>query len=129
MIGIEVFRQTVAAMLRRRPTRYLVVPVALLALLLVGMTLGSVSGTIIDGSAESACPICHLSHQPIERPAGSESRADAALVAPTPEPRDAGFAPVPRSGEFPPALLPPLKTLVVSCAASRHTDSTSRSVH
>jgi hypothetical protein len=70
---------------RRYPNRYLVVPVALLALLLVGMTLGSVVLHHHDGSAESTCPICHLSHQPADRPLATDHAPTFAVVAPTPQ--------------------------------------------
>ena len=94
-------------MLNRRPTRYLVVPVALLALLLVGMTLGSVVWHHHDGSAtESSCPICHLSHQPIDRPIAPNQVPTFVLVAPTPEPRNVGMAPRPTIRRVP-ARAPP----------------------
>jgi hypothetical protein len=73
-------------------TRYVVVPVALLALLLVGMTLGSVVWHHHAGSAEATCPICHLSHQPIDRPLATDHAPTFSLVAPTPEPLDEGLA-------------------------------------
>jgi hypothetical protein len=76
-------------------TRYLAVPVALLALLLVGMTLGSVIWHHHAGSAETTCPICHLSHQPIDRPLATDHAPTLALVAPTPEPLDEGLATIP----------------------------------
>ena len=94
-------------MLKRRPTRYLVVPVALLVLLLVGMTLGSVVWHHHDGSAaETSCPICHLSHQPIDRPIAANNAPTFALVTPTPEPRDADVAPSPTVRRVP-ARAPP----------------------
>jgi hypothetical protein len=93
-------------MLTRSQTRYLVVPVALLALLLVGMTLGSVVWHHHDGTAEASCPICHLSHQPIDRPIAANHALTFALVAPTPEPRDAGLAPSPAVRRVP-ARAPP----------------------
>ncbi|HXA75613.1 MAG TPA: hypothetical protein VNV41_00640 [Candidatus Acidoferrales bacterium] len=93
-------------MLSQRPTRYLVIPVTLLVLLLVGMTLGSVVWHHHDGSAEATCPICHLSHQPIDRPIATTHAPTFALVAPTPEPRDAGLAPSPTVRRVP-ARAPP----------------------
>ncbi|HEY4710077.1 MAG TPA: hypothetical protein VIH46_07905 [Candidatus Acidoferrales bacterium] len=94
-------------MRKRSKTRYLVVPVALLALLLVGMTLGSVVWHHHDGSAaESSCPICHLSHQPIDRPISPNHVPTFALVAPTPEPRNVGMAPSPAVRRVP-ARAPP----------------------
>jgi hypothetical protein len=85
----------------------LVVPVALLALLLVAMTFGSVVlHHHSDGTAESSCPICHLSHQPIDRPIAANLALTFALVAPTPEPRDTGLAPSPTVRRVP-ARAPP----------------------
>ena len=93
-------------MRKPKPTRYLVVPVALLALLLVGMTLGSVWHHH-TGSSESTCPICHLGHQPMDRPIAADQAPSLELVAPTPEPRDTGVAPAPVVGPLP-ARAPPL---------------------
>ncbi|MGA8013695.1 MAG: hypothetical protein WB949_14785 [Candidatus Acidiferrales bacterium] len=93
-------------MQNRRATRYLAVPVALLALLLIGMTLGSVVWHHHTGSAETTCPICHLSHQPIDRPTATNHAPTFALVAPTPEPRDSGLAPSPAVRRVP-ARAPP----------------------
>ncbi|HXQ25485.1 MAG TPA: hypothetical protein VN822_03665 [Candidatus Acidoferrales bacterium] len=89
-----------------KPIRYLVIPVALLALLLVGMTLGSVWHHH-NGSSESTCPICHLNHQPIDRPVAADQAPTLALVAPTPEPQDTGLAPAPVFRPLP-ARAPPI---------------------
>jgi hypothetical protein len=53
-------------MLSQKPIRYLLVPATLLALLLSTM---AVSGFCHHHSTSSCanCPICHLSHQPMER--------------------------------------------------------------
>jgi len=80
--------------------------VALLALLLIGMTLGSVVLHHHSGTAETTCPICHLSHQPIDRPLATDHSPSFALVAPTPEPRDASYAPSPAVRRVP-ARAPP----------------------
>jgi hypothetical protein len=48
-------------------TRYLVVPLALVGLLVITTTLGNVWHHH-DSNSESACPICHFNHQPIEKP-------------------------------------------------------------
>jgi hypothetical protein len=82
-----------AEMRKPRTSRYLVVPVALLALLLVGMTLGSVWHHHAGSSDESNCSICHLSHQPIDRPAPVNETPALALVEPALELADPGFAP------------------------------------
>jgi hypothetical protein len=93
-------------MLTRSHSRYLVVPVALLALLLVGMTLGSVVWHHHADSTESTCPICHLSHQPIDRPVAANHALTFALVAPAAEIRNTGLAPSPAIRRVP-ARAPP----------------------
>jgi hypothetical protein len=80
---------------RRAETRFLLIPVALLALLLVGMTLTSALWHHHDGATESGCPICHLSHQPLDRPGALNHAPTFAAVAPAAEIRDAGPAPSP----------------------------------
>jgi len=53
-------------MLSQKPIRYLLVPATLLALLLLTMVLGGVWHHHSTSSCAN-CPICHLSHQPMER--------------------------------------------------------------
>ncbi|HEY4742707.1 MAG TPA: hypothetical protein VIH76_19080 [Candidatus Acidoferrales bacterium] len=48
-------------------TRYLIVPLALAALLVITTTLGNVWHHH-DSNSETTCPICHFNHQPIEKP-------------------------------------------------------------
>ncbi|MGB9070004.1 MAG: hypothetical protein WCC21_15660 [Candidatus Acidiferrales bacterium] len=79
---------------------------ALLALLLVGMTLTSVVWHHHDGATEAGCPICHLSHQPIDRPSAENHATTFAVVAPAVEIRDAGLAPSPALRRVP-ARAPP----------------------
>jgi hypothetical protein len=93
-------------MRKPRSIRYLAVPVALLALLLIGMTMGSVWHHHV-GSSESSCPICHLSHQPIDRPLATNPAPALALVTPAPELRDAGLEPSPVVPRLP-ARAPPI---------------------
>jgi len=93
-------------MFRRTETRFWLIPIALLALLLVGMTLTSVVWHHHDGAAEAGCPICHLSHQPIDRPVAVNHAPTFALVAPTAGIRDAGLAPTPALRRVP-ARAPP----------------------
>jgi hypothetical protein len=50
----------------RKPIRYLMVPAMLLALLVLTMALGAVWHHHSTSSCAN-CPICHLSHQPMER--------------------------------------------------------------
>jgi hypothetical protein len=91
---------------RRTETRFWLIPVALLALLLVGMTLTSVVWHHHDGAAEAGCPICHLSHQPIDRPAAVNHASTFAMVAPACEIRGADPAPTPALRRVP-ARAPP----------------------
>jgi len=83
-----------------------VVKVALLALLLVAMTLGSVWHHHA-GSSDATCPICHLNHQPIERPLAIDRTPALALVGPTDQPQDTGLAPSPIVPRVP-ARAPPI---------------------
>jgi hypothetical protein len=76
-----------------RSTRCLIVAVALLALLVVATTLGGVWHHHANSSSEANCPICHLNHQPIERPLASNRTPTLASVGPGPEPRETDFAP------------------------------------
>ena len=70
----------------------MVVPVALLALLVLSMTLGSVWHHHAN-SSESTCPICHLSHQPVDRPLASDRTPTLAAVGNRLEAREPDFAP------------------------------------
>jgi hypothetical protein len=90
---------------KRRPVRYLVVPVALLALLMLVMVLGSVSHHHA-GPGDANCSICHLSHQPIDHPQPSHREPSLAQVGVQIEIQEPGFAPSP---VFPrlPARAPP----------------------
>ena len=87
---------------------YLIVPVALLSLLLIGMTLVSVCHhhAADSSSSESTCSICHLSHQPIDRPLAVDAAPAMALLAPAPEARDTGLASAPVIRRLP-ARAPP----------------------
>jgi len=96
-------------MIERTSTRLWIFPVALLALLLVGMTATSVAWHHHDGStgaADTRCPICHLSHQPIDTPAAANHAPTLALVAAAAALPDAGLAPSP-SVRREPARAPP----------------------
>jgi hypothetical protein len=93
-------------MRRGRPIRHLIVPVALLSLLLIGMTLVSVCHHHAADSSETTCAICHLSHQPIDRPLAIDAAPAIALLASAPEPRDTGLASAPVIRRLP-ARAPP----------------------
>jgi hypothetical protein len=86
-----VTRLGISSMRERRAIRYLVVPIALLALLLV-VTLGGMWHHHA-GSFDANCPICHLSHQPIERPLAAHRAPTLALLEHTPEAQETGPAP------------------------------------
>jgi hypothetical protein len=84
----------------------LIAPVALLSLLLIGMTLVSVCHHHATDSSEANCSICHLSHQPIDRPLVSDRLPALQPVGPNPEPFDYEFAPDPMDRRVP-ARAPP----------------------
>lgn len=88
----------------RRSIRYLLVPVALLALLLVAMTLGAWHHHA--GSSDANCQICHLNHQPIERPLAAHRAPALALLGTAPEAPDTGLASI-RIFRRVPARAPP----------------------
>jgi hypothetical protein len=91
---------------KRTPIRFLAVPVALLALAAVAMMLGSV-GHHHAGSSDTSCQICHVSHQPIERPLATHRAPALALLGRAPEVRDAGLAPI-LAAQRVPARAPPV---------------------
>jgi hypothetical protein len=74
-------------MRERRPIRSLAVTVALVALLLAGVTLGSVWHHHA-GSSDATCQICHLSHQPIDQPLEVHRAAAPAPMGSAPEAAD-----------------------------------------
>ncbi len=90
---------------KQKPIRYMVVPVALLVLLVFSMTIGSVWHHHAN-SSESTCPICHLSHQPIERSVASVRTPTLAPVGPRLESREPNLSPT-RVTERVPARAPP----------------------
>jgi hypothetical protein len=73
--------------------RYVFVPLALLALVLVTATLGGVLHHHQNSTSENTCQICHLNHQPIERPLASDRGPVMAPVGAQPEPEDYEFSP------------------------------------
>jgi hypothetical protein len=80
--------------------------VALLSLLLIGMTVVSVCHHHGASSSETTCSICHLSHQPIDRPLALDAAPTMALLASAPELRDTGLASAPVIRRLP-ARAPP----------------------
>jgi hypothetical protein len=73
--------------------RRLAVPLALLALLLLTATLGGVLHHHQTPTSENTCQICHLNHQPIERPLASDRVLVLEPVGAQPEPEDYEFSP------------------------------------
>jgi hypothetical protein len=103
MMGTTV-RTTVRHVHKHRPARHLAVAVALLALLMLVMVLGSISHH--HAGPDANCSICHLSHQAIEHPQPNHrapSLAQLGVQIDLPEP---GFAPSPVAPRLP-ARAPP----------------------
>jgi hypothetical protein len=94
-------------MRKPKTTRYLAVAVTLLALMLVGMTLGSVWHHHAVSSDEANCSICHLSHQPIDRPAPVNETSALVIIEPALEIASPGAAPTQVVRRVP-ARAPPL---------------------
>src|ERR1700722_13903993 len=79
--------------IRLSPHRLLVVPVALLAILLVSMTLGSVWHHHTGPSDEATCQLCHLNHQPLAQWLGVDRTPSLAESRTTPDLPDNRFTP------------------------------------
>jgi hypothetical protein len=77
----------------RKSIRYFFVPLAILALLVVTATFGGVLHHHQNSTSENTCQICHLNHQPIERPLASDRVPVLAPVGAQPEPEDYEFSP------------------------------------
>jgi len=92
-------------MRNRNSIRRLIVPVALLLLLVVGMTLCNVSHHH-NGSSDANCSICHLSHQPIDQPLVAKGTATLAQTGVNSDPQEPGFEPSPIEPRLP-ARAPP----------------------
>jgi hypothetical protein len=93
-------------MQNQKRLRCFLVCLTLLGLLFMTATFGGALHHHENSTSENTCPICHLSHQPIERPIAS-NRLPALLPAgPTPEPFNYEFAPAPMTRRLP-ARAPP----------------------
>jgi len=86
--------------------RYLI-PVALLGLALVVMTIGMACHHHAGISDDSTCSICHLGHQPMDRPMGISHAPTFVALAPAAEPREIQLAPNPVFRRVP-ARAPPM---------------------
>ena len=80
------------AMRNQRSIRRLLVPIALIVLLIFVTTLGSVWHHHAD-SSEANCSICHVNHQPMERPLASDRTPALAQLGFRPEPAEPAFTP------------------------------------
>jgi hypothetical protein len=90
---------------QKKAIRYLVVPVALVALLVFATTLGSVWHHHTN-SSDTSCSICHLTHQPIERPLVGNRAPALATLGQQFEPQEPGFVSRPMARRIP-ARAPP----------------------
>jgi hypothetical protein len=75
---------------RQKPVRYLLVPIALLAALVLAMTMGSVWHNHAS-SSDANCSICHLSHQPVDHSLVSHRQPSMAQVDTHADPEEPGF--------------------------------------
>jgi hypothetical protein len=91
---------------KRGRVRPILVALTLLGLLLMTATLGGVLHHHQNSTSENTCPICHLNHQPIDRPLVSDRLPALQPVGSNPEPFDYEFAPAPRTRRVP-ARAPP----------------------
>lgn len=93
-------------MSRKAPIRVLIVTVSIATLLVLTVSMAGICHHH-QRSTETNCPICHLNHQPIERPLSSTRIPVLAPIAPSVEPQVSDFAPSPVSPRVP-GRAPPL---------------------
>jgi hypothetical protein len=93
------------AMRNQKAFRCLLVPVALIVLLVFVTTLGSVWHHHAN-SSEANCSICHVNHQPMERPLVSDRTPALAQLGFRPEAAAPAFTPSPLAPRLP-ARAPP----------------------
>ena len=104
MIRIEAFLNP-QAMSKRKAIRCLLVPVALIVLLVLITTLGGVYHHH-SNSSEANCSICHVNHQPMERPLAKDRTPALSQLGIRPEPSEPAFLPTLLSPRLP-ARAPP----------------------
>jgi len=92
-------------MLNHKTTRCLLIPVPLIALLFLTITLGSVWHHHAN-SSEANCSICHVNHQPMERPLASDRTLALAQLGSQPDPLEPAVEPSLLSPRLP-ARAPP----------------------
>ena len=93
-------------MVKQKRTRYVLIALTLFGLLFMTATFGGALHHHQNSTSENTCPICHLNHQPIERPLASNRLPALAPAGPTPEPFNYEFAPDPMTRRVP-ARAPP----------------------
>lgn len=86
--------------------RYVLVTLTLLGLLFMTAAFAGALHYHPNSASENTCPICHLSHQPIERPIASNRLPVLAPAGRSPEPCNYEFAPDPMNRRVP-ARAPP----------------------
>jgi len=86
------FGQPTMMTFKRTPITYLATAVALVALLVIATTLGSVFHYHAN-SSENSCPICHLNHQPVVVALANDRTPVLAPIGSGPEPTDDGIVP------------------------------------
>jgi hypothetical protein len=74
----------------KKPIRRLLIPIAVLAALVLAMTMGTLWHNHA-GSSEANCSICHISHQPVDHPVVSYREPSLAQVDTQPEPDEPAF--------------------------------------
>jgi hypothetical protein len=89
----------------QKTIRRLLVALALIVLLFVPLTLGSVWHHHAN-SSEANCSICHLDHQPVEPPVATDRTPALAQLGLRPELAEPAFTPVPFAHRLP-ARAPP----------------------
>jgi len=92
-------------MSEKKAIRIVVVSVALLALLVLAITMGGLRHNHAS-SSDANCPTCHFNHQPMERPLASHYEPPLAPVGSKPEPQEPEFTPSPEAPRLP-ARAPP----------------------
>ena len=93
-------------MIRQRQIRWFLVALTVLGLLFITATSGGVLHHHQGSTTENTCPICHLSHQPVDRPLVSDRLPALQPVGPNLELLDYEFAPDPMTRRVP-ARAPP----------------------
>jgi hypothetical protein len=93
-------------MVEHKRIRYLIVALTILGVLFMAATLGGALHHHQSSASENACPICHLSHQPIDRPLASDRLPALQPAGPNSEIASYEFAPDPMTRRVP-ARAPP----------------------